>query len=97
MQIDPNLFRQQVGRRILEARKAQGLSQQELSLAAGISPRALAYIEHGTISPRLETVQRILSVLGMTIEIVSRSTAGPNEETDARAAEKRQRRPERSR
>jgi HTH-type transcriptional regulator / antitoxin HipB len=89
MQIDPIPFRQQVGRRIREARAAQGLSQHELALAAGISPRALSYIELGDISPRLETVQRILSVLGMTIEIAARSAPGMSEHAEESAAERR--------
>ncbi|HEY7829257.1 MAG TPA: helix-turn-helix transcriptional regulator [Solirubrobacteraceae bacterium] len=63
-----------MGRTIHEARKAQQLTQVELALAAGISTRALHSIEHGTLSPRLDTLQRILSVLGMTLEIAVRPT-----------------------
>jgi transcriptional regulator with XRE-family HTH domain len=72
MQIEPTPFAREMGRRVYEARKAQGLTQMELGLAAGVSTRALHSIEHGTLSPRLETMQRILSVLGMTLEVTAR-------------------------
>ncbi len=62
-------------------------------MAANVATRALHYIEHGRVRPRLDTVQRILSVLGMTLEVVSRSAAGIAEDHD-RSATDEQRPPE---
>jgi HTH-type transcriptional repressor of puuD len=70
----PDPFVREAGRRIREARRAQGLTQEEVALAAGVATRALHAIEHGRVRPLLSTMQRILSVLGLTLEIVPRST-----------------------
>ncbi len=79
---EPTPFEQQIGRRIRDERRAQRLTQEEVALAANVATRALHYIEHGSVRPRLDTVQRILSVLGMTLEIVPRSTPRTTEEGD---------------
>jgi transcriptional regulator with XRE-family HTH domain len=94
MQTDSERFRREIGRQIREARLAEGLSQDELALAAGLSPRALAYVELGEIGPRVDTVQRLLAVLGLTLEIVPRS-AQRMSETDANTAQEPRRPTER--
>jgi HTH-type transcriptional regulator/antitoxin HipB len=89
----PDLFAQEIGRRVREARRAQGLTQEEVALAANVATRALHYIEHGHIRPRVDTVQRILSVLGMALEIVPRSTPA-NAYGDSGRAKRPAKRPE---
>jgi transcriptional regulator with XRE-family HTH domain len=84
---EPTSIEQQIGRRIRDARRAQGLTQEEVALAANVATRALHYIEHGRVRPRLDTVQRILSVLGMTLEIASTSAARIARDLDRSAAE----------
>jgi HTH-type transcriptional regulator/antitoxin HipB len=90
----PDLFAQEIGRRIREARRAQGLTQEEVALAANVATRALHYIEHGRIRPRVDTVQRILSVLGMTLEILPRATRANEEDSVAAKRPKQRQRPE---
>ena len=51
------------------ARLRAGLTQQELARRAGISQPALARIETGRVTPRMDTVTRLLSACGMSLEI----------------------------
>jgi transcriptional regulator with XRE-family HTH domain len=69
----PPLTQHQIGRTIREARREQRLTQEELAFAAGLSTGTLHNIEHGKFSARVETLQRILSILGMTLEVTKRS------------------------
>ena len=50
------------------ARRRAGLTQQQLARRAGISQPALARIEAGRVSPRIDTVERLLAECGMTLE-----------------------------
>jgi len=63
----------EIGARIVAARAAQELTQEQLAFAAGVSTRTLHALEHGRLRPRVDTVQRVLSVLGMTLEVATRS------------------------
>jgi y4mF family transcriptional regulator len=60
---------EQIGRLIRDARHAQNLPQEELALAAGVSTRTISSIERGALGVQLNTLLRILSVLGMTLEV----------------------------
>lgn len=51
------------GRRIREARAAQGLSLEQLARLTGISAPALSLIETGKRDPRLTTLKRIADAL----------------------------------
>jgi HTH-type transcriptional regulator/antitoxin HipB len=48
-------------------RKKSGLSQVELAHLAGIGKAAVFDLEHGTKSTRLDTLQKVLKVLNITI------------------------------
>ena len=50
------------------SRLRAGLTQVELARRAGLSQPALARIESGRITPRLDTMQRILRECGMSLE-----------------------------
>ena len=52
-----------VGKRIREARAAQGLSLEQLARLTGISGPALSLIETGKRDPRLTTLKRIADAL----------------------------------
>ena len=58
-----------------------GLTQQQLAKRAGISQPALARIESGRISPRIDTANRILKGCGMTLEAVARAGEGVDRTT----------------
>lgn len=58
-----------LGMRLQEARKAAGLTQQELCQKSGLSYSTLAKIERGAIkSPSIFTVQQIALVLGTSVD-----------------------------
>lgn len=63
------------------ARLRAGLTQQELGARAGISQPALARIEAGRITPRIDTMQRLLVHCGMSLEAVPRAGTGIDRST----------------
>lgn len=64
-----------IGKGVLEARKRSGLRQDELAIAAGVSTRAVHQIEHGKPTSRLDTLTRVLDVLGLELTVAERSRA----------------------
>ena len=62
--------------RVRDARKELGLRQDELALAAGVSTRAIHQIEHGKPTSRLDTLSRVLDVLGLALTVTERSAHG---------------------
>ncbi len=58
-----------MGNHLQEARKARGLTQQQLCQKANLSYSTLAKIERGAIkSPSIFTIQQISAVLGMSLD-----------------------------
>lgn len=68
-----------LGKALQKARKASGLTQQQLCQKAGISYSTLAKIERGAIkAPSIFTIYEIASVLGVTIdELMNGVAASP--------------------
>ena len=56
----------QIGNNLLTFRKKQGLTQMELAEAAGLSNRAYADIERGTVNMRVDTLLHICEALHVT-------------------------------
>lgn len=52
---------------IATRRKTLGISQNDLAEMSGVSPATIKNIERGKGNPSFETVEKILSVLGMEI------------------------------
>jgi transcriptional regulator with XRE-family HTH domain len=52
---------------LVEARRAAGLSQEDLAVRAGTSRPTLSSYEHGHRSPTLRTVARILAAVGFEL------------------------------
>lgn len=80
-----------IGEAVRKARREQSLSQEELALAAGISTKTLHNVEGGTSGMRIDTLLRLLRVLGLGLEISARAPSAllrrpepdpPPEETD---------------
>lgn len=69
----------EAGRRIREARAAQGLSLEQLARLTGISAPALSLIERGKRDPRLTTLKRISDALRipLTLLIADGGTEAP--------------------
>lgn len=55
-----------IGNKLLAIRKRIGMTQAEVAEAAGLSDRAYADIERGTVNMRVETLLRICQVLHIT-------------------------------
>src|SRR5579875_36555 len=56
---------------IRTARRRSGLSQAELAERAGTSQPTLAAYEAGRVTPRLDTVERLLEATGHGMEIIA--------------------------
>ncbi len=54
---------------IIKARQEKGISQKQLEDMTGIKQPVLSRMERGTVSPNLDTVQRVLFALGKTLKI----------------------------
>lgn len=57
-----------LGKRIRMARKANGISQEQLGELCSISTAHIGHIERGTRIPSLETLFKISSVLHVTVD-----------------------------
>jgi y4mF family transcriptional regulator len=79
MQIRPNLpiGAEGIGLRVRERRRELGLRQDELAVAAGVSTRAIHQVEHGKSTSRLDTLTRVLDVLGLALTVTERSRVAP--------------------
>jgi transcriptional regulator with XRE-family HTH domain len=64
------LIRVNPGRLIRERRLANGLTQTQLALRAGSTQAAVSRLERGELSPTIETIERLLAVMGEEAEIV---------------------------
>jgi len=49
----------EIGNKILELRKAKGLTQEELAIRCGVNVRTVQRIESGKVSPRIATLKLI--------------------------------------
>ncbi len=56
----------EIGNKLLAIRKRNGMTQNEVAEAAGLSARTYADIERGTVNMRIETILRICNVLCIT-------------------------------
>lgn len=73
-----------IGQRVRKARNELGLRQDELAVAAGVSTRAIHQIEHGKATGRLDTLTRVLDVLGLDLSVADRSRVRRQRETGER-------------
>jgi transcriptional regulator with XRE-family HTH domain len=71
---------------IRELRERHRLSQAQLAYRAGTSQQALSKIEHGLVSPSVDTLARLAAAVGEELVLSSRSRAVPFE--DAQLAER---------
>ena len=55
-----------IGNKLLAIRKKRGMTQAEVAERAGLSDRAYAEIERGTVNMRVETILRICGALDVT-------------------------------
>lgn len=65
--LDKQLF-EPIRKRLIEARKAQSLSQEALAAKSDVERVAIGYIEQGRRRPTLPTLYRLSKALGMKLE-----------------------------
>lgn len=61
---------------VLDARRALGLSQRELARRSGVPQAAISRIEHGLMSPRTDTLDRLLRACEKDLQLVVRPGTG---------------------
>jgi HTH-type transcriptional regulator / antitoxin HipB len=64
----------QLGSLLRQARKKQGISQEDLSALAGIGPRLIGEIEHGKSTAEIGKVLQFLASLGLEVIVRPRTT-----------------------
>jgi len=67
----------EVGQAVRRSRKALGLRQDELALAAGVSTRTVHQIEAGKPTSRLDGLTRVLEALGLRLMVGERTAIDP--------------------
>ena len=63
-------------RLLRQARRRVGMSQRDLARVTGMPQPAIARIERGAVTPGLDTLERLLAGVGMTLELVPRPGMG---------------------
>jgi ribosome-binding protein aMBF1 (putative translation factor) len=56
--------------RLIEAREAKGMTQEQLAKAAGIKQSAVARLESLKATPQIDTLFKVLTPMGYKLEIV---------------------------
>lgn len=59
----------ELGKLIRDTRKAQGLTQKDLALVAGVSVRLIVEFENGKRGVNIDSVIKLCSLLGLKIDI----------------------------
>ena len=77
-----------LGRFVRERRKANGLTQSELALLAGVGRRFVSELENGKPSLQVDKVDAILRVFGMRLGVVPRRrpSNGPDDKSIIRTS-----------
>lgn len=72
-----------LGQIVRKARRALGLTQPQLALAAGVGVRFIVELEAGKPTVRLENIQRVLQTLGgsLAVEGLDDATEHPGAES----------------
>lgn len=58
----------EVGARIKSLRKEKGLTQEQLAFEANMHPAQIGHIERGVQSPTIDTLERIIHALDISIQ-----------------------------
>jgi y4mF family transcriptional regulator len=58
-----------IGQRVRDERRHQGMDQRTLAMVANVAVRSVHRVEHGEPTVRLDVLMRILSALGLRLDI----------------------------
>lgn len=67
------------GQLIRRRRLANGLTQKQLAIRSGSTQAAISRLERDQISPTVETLARLLEVMGEEVELVVRRSEGDHD------------------
>jgi transcriptional regulator with XRE-family HTH domain len=76
------------GRVILEARLRAGLTQEEVAHRTGMAIPAVSRLERGLVRPRVDTLERILTACGYSLQVERRLGAAIDREPIRRSLER---------
>lgn len=62
----------QIGQRVLDERRRQGIDQRTLAMIANVGVRSVHRVEHGESTVRLDVLMRVLDALGLRLEVRGR-------------------------
>jgi transcriptional regulator with XRE-family HTH domain len=68
------------GELIRDARRRHGLSQRRLALRSGASQAWISRVERGEVSPAVESIDRLLLVMGETLRLETERVGGDQED-----------------
>lgn len=74
---------EQLGRALLAARQEQGLRQDELARAVGVSARTVHAIEHGKVTVRADVLLRVIEGLGYELLLQPRRPSSHGERSQS--------------
>jgi y4mF family transcriptional regulator len=61
-----------IGQRVRDERRRQGMDQRTLSMVANVGVRSIHRVEHGEPTVRLDVLTRILTALGLRLDVHGR-------------------------
>jgi transcriptional regulator with XRE-family HTH domain len=68
------------GELIRDARRRHGLSQRRLALRSGAGQAWISRVERGEVSPSVDSLDRLLLVMGETVRLASERVAGDDDD-----------------
>lgn len=69
---EPTDIRTTIADRIRELRKQNGFTQRDLAERSGVSRRTIQAIEAGTVSPRLDLLEKLAEAMGHTVNLIEK-------------------------
>jgi transcriptional regulator with XRE-family HTH domain len=63
---------QQIGQRVRDERRRQGMDQRTLAMVANVAVRSVHRVEHSEPTVRLDVLMRILAALGLRLDVYGR-------------------------
>jgi transcriptional regulator with XRE-family HTH domain len=64
-----------IGQRVRDERRRQGMDQKTLALVANVAVRSVHRVEHDEATVRLDILTRILTALGLELDVKRRGEA----------------------
>lgn len=64
-----------IGQRVRDERRRQGMDQRTLAMVANVGVRSIHRVEHGEPTVRLDVLTRILTALGLRLDVHGRGEA----------------------